>query len=233
MAGMKLLPDMQHKHQLPNHYLWIRPSVTPSRIDDELLLSFLAVRGVQDLSFRQIKAILTEPDILYRILVHHFGFHPKFRYGDLFFMTEQLPNPDSRVRLSDKQVDRYGYPVAQIDWQFTTDELHKFETYTKLLFSRGLVSTQYEVVRWDAMRVWDRYVSSAAHHMGTARMAGHPSRGVVDSNLCVFDMVNLYICDGSVFPTAGSVNPSLTITALGLRLAEALVASERPFTVKT
>ena len=59
-------------------------------------------------------------------------------------------------------------------------------------------------------------------------MAQDPTRGVVDSDLRVFGMDNLFICDGSVFPTSGSANPSLTITALGLRLAAHLNRSRAP-----
>jgi choline dehydrogenase-like flavoprotein len=75
----------------------------------------------------------------------------------------------------------------------------------------------------DDPSIWERTLASAAHHLGTARMASSPTDGVVDANLQVFGMSNLYVCDGSVFATAGSVNPSLTITALGIRLAEYLV----------
>jgi choline dehydrogenase-like flavoprotein len=75
----------------------------------------------------------------------------------------------------------------------------------------------------DEPSIWERTVASAAHHLGTVRMADSPERGVVDANLRVFGIDNLYVCDASVFATAGSVNPSLTITALALRLAAHLV----------
>lgn len=101
-----------------------------------------------------------------------------------------------------------------------------------MLFGQGLQSPQYKLARVDEPSVWSRSVASAAHHVGTARMADHPSRGVVDANLRVFGMDNLFICDGSVFPTAGSTNPSLTITALGLRLGEHLGARERAVTLQ-
>jgi choline dehydrogenase-like flavoprotein len=78
----------------------------------------------------------------------------------------------------------------------------------------------------DDLSLWIRNVASAAHHVGTARMADHPSRGVVDANQQVFGMSNLFVGDGSVFPTAGSTNPSMTITALALRLAHHLTSRE-------
>jgi choline dehydrogenase-like flavoprotein len=65
-------------------------------------------------------------------------------------------------------------------------------------------------------------LTSAAHHMGTARLSPHERAGVVDPNLRVWQMHNLYLCDASVFPGSGNANPGLTICALALRLADHL-----------
>jgi choline dehydrogenase-like flavoprotein len=226
IAGLMLQPRQQREQRLPNHYVWVRPSVSAARIDDELMLSFLKVRGVRDLTLRQVRAILTDQDILYRILVHRLGMKPRYRYGDLWFMTEQLPNPNSRVRLSDTLKDRYGYPVARTDWQLSSEDLERFHAYTKVLFNAGLRSEQYKLAREDEPDVWSRNLASAAHHLGTARMASCPEEGVLDAQLRVFGVPNLYVCDGSVFPTAGSMNPSLTIMALALRLGERLAHAQ-------
>jgi choline dehydrogenase-like flavoprotein len=56
-------------------------------------------------------------------------------------------------------------------------------------------------------------------------MAATDRTGVVDADLQVFGIDNLYVCDGSVCPTAGNVNISLTIAALAMRLAERLAAA--------
>jgi hypothetical protein len=224
MAGLMFSNEEQRRLGLANHYVWLRPSVSAARIDDELMLSFLKARNVLDLSVRQIKAIVTEPDIMYRVLVHRFGVRPKYRYGDLWFMTEQLPNPESRVTLSDQRRDRYGYPIARVNWQLSTRDLEGFANFARRLFEVGLRSDRYALARVDDFEVWERTVASAAHHLGTARMADSPRRGVVDRDLRIFGVTNSYICDGSVFATAGSVNPSLTITALGIRLGKHLLA---------
>jgi choline dehydrogenase-like flavoprotein len=60
------------------------------------------------------------------------------------------------------------------------------------------------------------------HHMGTTRMHSSEKRGVVDANCQVHGMANLFIAGSSVFPTSGSANPTLTIIALALRLADHL-----------
>ena len=228
VTGLQLRPAQQRESRLPNNHVYIRPSLSPSRIDDDLLLSFMGSRGARNLTLTQIKAILTHRDIFYRVLIMKFGLQPTYRYGDLFFLAEQLPNRDSCVRLSGQLRDRYGYAVAQVDWQLSDADFAAFENYSKLVLSQGLKSGQYSLARVDDPAVWRKSVASAAHHLGTARMAQDPNRGVVDSDLRVFGMDNLFICDGSVFPTSGSANPSLTITALGLRLAAHLNRSRAP-----
>lgn len=224
MAGFKLSRALQCTHALPNHYFWLRPNLTGARIDHETLLSLLGVRRTRDLSLRQVGAILGNVDILYRIAIHQFGFTAVYRYADLFFMTEQLPNHNSRVRLSNRSCDRFGYPVAAVDWQLTDADFRKFESYARLVLDQGLCSETYSLACVDEKKSWNRNVTSAAHHLGTARMGNHPTRGVVDQNLRVFGTSNLFICDASVFSDAGSVNPSFTIVALALRLAEHLAA---------
>ena len=56
--------------------------------------------------------------------------------------------------------------------------------------------------------------------MGTTRMHVDPTLGVVDENCRVHGMANLYVAGSSVFPTGGANNPTLTIVALALRLAD-------------
>jgi choline dehydrogenase-like flavoprotein len=60
------------------------------------------------------------------------------------------------------------------------------------------------------------------HYIGTTRMSDDPRAGVVDRNCSVHGMDNLYVAGSSVFPTAGQANPTLTIVALALRLADHL-----------
>jgi len=61
------------------------------------------------------------------------------------------------------------------------------------------------------------------HPNGTARMGDDPRTSVVDTN-SARDIANLWVCDGSVFPTVGGVNPSLTIQAIACRTADRIKA---------
>ena len=67
---------------------------------------------------------------------------------------------------------------------------------------------------------WPSDMRGDQHHMGTTRMQRDPSMGVVDENCRVHGVANLYVAGCSVFPTGGTFNPTLTIVALALRLAD-------------
>ena len=69
---------------------------------------------------------------------------------------------------------------------------------------------------------WPSDILGANHHIGTTRMADDPKRGVVDATCRMHGVSNLYVAGSSVFPTSGYANPTLTIVALALRLADEL-----------
>jgi choline dehydrogenase-like flavoprotein len=62
------------------------------------------------------------------------------------------------------------------------------------------------------------------HHIGTTRIHLDPEQGVVDADCRVHGVANLFVTGSSVFPTGGYANPTLTIVALAIRLADHLVA---------
>jgi choline dehydrogenase-like flavoprotein len=69
---------------------------------------------------------------------------------------------------------------------------------------------------------WPQDLVGGRHHMGTTRMATKSDEGIVDSDCKAYALDNLYIAGSSVFPTAGYVNPTLTLVALAFRLADHL-----------
>jgi choline dehydrogenase-like flavoprotein len=68
----------------------------------------------------------------------------------------------------------------------------------------------------------DKVLIGSYHHLGTTRMSDDPKRGVVDRHCRVHGVENLFVAGGSVFPTVGISNPTLTIVALAIRLADFL-----------
>ncbi len=69
-----------------------------------------------------------------------------------------------------------------------------------------------------ARDIWDS--ESTAHLGGTARMGDDPNASVVNPDGRTWDIPNLWVCDGSLMPTVGGVNPSLTIQAMAVRIAD-------------
>lgn len=136
---------------------------------------------------------------------------------------EQIPNPSSRVSLSEK-TNMFGMPRIRLDWQLTKDDIKKAAQSVYLfalkLGENGLGRLQIE--DWFANGKLDGRVDYGFHHMGTTRMARSPLDGVVDTNCKIFGVDNLFIAGSSVFPTSSCRNPTFTIMALTIRLADHL-----------
>ncbi|MDT8386774.1 MAG: GMC family oxidoreductase [Thiogranum sp.] len=136
--------------------------------------------------------------------------------------SEQAPNPDSRVSLSDSR-DALDLPRLKLDWRLTEQDRVSFYTHMRSLAlefgALGLGRMLETIADKDN---WPQPVAGGSHHMGTTRMSDDPKHGVVDRNCKVHDIENLYVAGSSTFPTSGSANPTLTLVALTLRLAEHL-----------
>ena len=80
-----------------------------------------------------------------------------------------------------------------------------------------------------AIEIWgnEHVPGMSSHYLGTCRIGTNPSTSVVDARCRTHDVRNLFIGDGSVFVTGGSVNPALTISALATRTAAGIVAACR------
>ncbi|MGB5833814.1 MAG: GMC family oxidoreductase [Thiohalocapsa sp.] len=141
---------------------------------------------------------------------------------------EQAPNPDSRVTLGEER-DALGLPRARVDWRLGELDRHSIETANRRLAEEigriGLGRMRFDPWLTDPDRDWPENLWGGCHHMGTTRMAASPRDGVVDADCRVHGIANLYITGSSVFPTGGCTNPTLTIVALALRLANHLVRS--------
>jgi choline dehydrogenase-like flavoprotein len=114
------------------------------------------------------------------------------------------------VTLADEK-DRYGLPIAHVTFSYCDNDRklirHSLNFMTEALAAAG------------GYDIWEQR-DDTAHLNGTARMGDNPETSVVDADCRSWDIRNLWICDGSVFPTVGGVNPSLTIQAIACRTAD-------------
>jgi choline dehydrogenase-like flavoprotein len=141
--------------------------------------------------------------------------------------SEQEPDPDSRITL-DAERDALGLPRVARAWRLTPQDRRTLLETTRVLaaeFGRLGVGP-VEVVPWlaDPHADWPHTLAIGLHHMGTTRMAESPALGVVDADCRVHGISNLYVAGSSVFSTSGYANPTLTIVALAIRLADHLKA---------
>jgi hypothetical protein len=171
---------------------------------------------------------------VYRILRDRFikkppkpGFLVSNRGGKyaLHYHAEQVPHPDSRITLA-RESDSFGVPRAAIDLRFTDQDVQS------VIDSHGLLDTalrQNGIGRleylYGAEQLHERVNAQAAdgyHQAGTTRMGDDPGQSVVDSNLKVHGVENLFVASSSVFPVSGQANCTLLAVAFGVRLASHL-----------
>jgi choline dehydrogenase-like flavoprotein len=212
---------------LLNSNLYLRPSIPGAvpEIENRILLSLIAVRKVRELSARHVWNLLSHPKVLYRIVANRYVLPIRYKAADLFFVTEQTPTAESRVGICPSRVDQYGYPLAQVDWRVSESDLLNVGRFIDRLISHGLKDRSYVFDELPSLEKWRASFTSAAHHLGSARMAQLPRDGVVDPDLKIHGIDNVWVCDGSVFPTGGNANPSLTICALAHRLSDHIIDS--------
>jgi choline dehydrogenase-like flavoprotein len=140
--------------------------------------------------------------------------------------AEQVPDPDNRVTLL-RERDAFGLPRLQVNWQLRqqdVDSLVRSLQVARAAFARSGCAR----LDLDESTLEDSVRASTpvgGHHIGTARMAASPRDGVVDANCAVHGTPNLFVASAAVFPTCGHANPTLTIVALALRLADHLKAT--------
>ena len=142
---------------------------------------------------------------------------------------EATPCRESRVRLG-KTTDRWGIPRPELEWRLNDRDRAGYERLLEVLraeLPRLGLGRLVEHGRYDPDG-WPSGMIGGKHHMGTTRMHPDPRLGVVDPDGRVHNMENLFLAGSSVFPTGGYANPTLTIAALAIRLADRLKATLRP-----
>jgi choline dehydrogenase-like flavoprotein len=138
--------------------------------------------------------------------------------GQYYF--EMAPNPDSRVTLADTLDPVFNQQQTRITWALSALDEQTYNQTTQL-FKTAVTNLKGSVSFLDWGSVKQQLVVNG-HHIGTTRMSADPTEGVVDANLKVHSLANLYVAGSSVFASTGISNPTFTIIALSIRLAEHL-----------
>jgi len=219
--GVRLSDRAQERYRTLNSYVRFRPILRREGSGIE------ALRAVM----RRRWSIVRDPRVLTDLLGHAPDVFAAARFwisnrGSVRAMEidnfmEQAPVPENRVSLTEKR-DMFGKPLVRLDWSISEQD----QRTMRILHSRLDREMRRRSIGWvespllaDEPASWpiDR---DASHHMGTTRMGVDPHTSVVDARCQVHGIHNLYIAGSSVFPTSGYANPTLTIVALALRLAD-------------
>lgn len=138
-------------------------------------------------------------------------------YSGVGIVGEILPQQKNVVKPHGTERDQYGLPVPHVVFGYHDNDRgiigHATARMKEILEAAGGEDT------WTADRT--------AHLLGTCRMGHDPADSVVNADCRTHDVPNLFICDGSVFPTSTAVNPSLTIEAIAARTADRIIAQVR------
>ncbi len=146
-----------------------------------------------------------------------FLYSPENIYA-LHFHSEQIPNKDSRMFMQDGKLI--------IDYRITDLDIESVIKLHEKLDLELRKNNCGELIYWYPKEKLKSEIKTMTkdgiHQCGTTRIAESIDNGVVDRNLCVFGLENLFVCSSSVFPTSGQANPTFLLGAFAIRLANYL-----------
>jgi choline dehydrogenase-like flavoprotein len=155
---------------------------------------------------------------------HHETFKKRFNRTITFAVIgEDLPEIHNKVTIDPELTDSFGIPSPKIEYELSENSRrmldHGIGTATQVMKTAGAIEITHDPLKREAG--W--------HLMGTAKMGTSKDESVVNKYGQTHDVDNLYIIDGSIFVTAGAVNPTSTIQALALYIADHIVSKSREF----
>ncbi len=138
---------------------------------------------------------------------------------------EQMPRPQSRVTLSER-LDALGMPQLRVDWRYGSSDIDSLRRTLDVMVEEfeasgtAQLTYQRETLEEDLLR----FGAYGGHHLGTTRMGTNVRSSVVNADCQVHGVRNLFVAGSAVFATSSQANPTLTLLALSLRLADTLAA---------
>lgn len=245
MGYLALSPELRRRERLPAvaSFLFPRPEPRSTHALEALRDGLRALRGLGRLPISPLnvaKLFARRPGVTLRGALEAARGRPVlsgFKVGGwsrqrapgsrwqsfhVWQQVEQSPEPGNRVLLGNER-DRFDCRLPLVHWRWSADDDARIARAQTLMADEidasglGHLALSRRDGRTDLA-----YPAGAHHVMGTTRMHADPHRGVVDAECRVHGIANLFIAGSSVFPTGGSANPTLTILALAIRLADRL-----------
>jgi choline dehydrogenase-like flavoprotein len=225
LTGCHLYADFAHREALEHlagfnddaHRFFVRIGLASAAQERHQLMNcHVGIDAVTTSEFEALPAVLfrgrdLDPDrlVLARLRV----------------LAEQEPDATNRITLSDT-LDELGIPQLRIRWRYGERDLETVRRTLEVL-GRDLAAHRGGRVHVPDVEAMSGIGVTPGHHMGATRMSIDPHDGVVDANCRMHGVDNVYLAGSSVFPTGGAANPTFTVVALSLRLAQHLQAALR------
>jgi choline dehydrogenase-like flavoprotein len=221
---------LQRKHEILNTGCEV---FYPTSEDDPIASAKLVMQAMRKKHLRSelpgaLMKVLKRPDRVMKAAVRHYLLKQVASVNSgmphIGFSVEQMPNPQSRVRLGSR-IDSLGMRRTVLHWCVTAAEGRSICIFSKVVADewRRLRVAEFDPadLNIDGREHGEHggYID-ASHHMGTTRMGTDPATSVVDPDCRMHGYDNLYIAGSSVFPTGGFSNPTLTALALGFRICD-------------
>jgi choline dehydrogenase-like flavoprotein len=134
---------------------------------------------------------------------------------NLICIADEIGQRTNRVHLDESRVDKFGMPGLAV--------FHRYGRRDRAVIKALAREARRIIRKAGAIPIYTLPVVSFAHALGTCRFGEDPDTSVLDPDCRVWGFENLFVVDASFMPAGGSVNPSLTIAANALRVAEKLL----------
>lgn len=135
-------------------------------------------------------------------------------------VLHDMPQHDNRVDLDDEVRDAWGLPVARVTLKAHKNDIDQGH----YLIDRGAEILEASGAKTISKVYATRVTGNCSHQHGTARMGDDPGSSVLNRWCRAHEVKNLYVVDGSPFPTGTGANPTLTIMANAWRVADKIIA---------
>jgi len=230
---VRLSDDTIRREQLNNAMLWllavprafasegVRSAVTlakslrrrpfPGQAGGHLLNAVTGFGDIAATAFRYLRATDKAPEVFL-----------------VAFQSEPTPLPESRVTLG-RSRDALGMPLACLDWQIADRDRQSIRKLIDIFDTNVQEAGLGTIIRKFGDERPPAMIAGNFHHLGTTRMHVDPRQGVVDEHARVHETANLYVAGSSIFPTAGYANPTLTVVATSIKLADHLATVLKQF----
>lgn len=235
LGGFKYHPKVKLSEQAQREGRTLSAGATMyfvSEIDEELdrlkATAKKALRGrLSEINGADVACLMGNLPLLarqaWRYKVVHRAYNPEDSAIQLRVHCEQEPQSGSSISLCNER-DSLGLLRTRLNWRISDVEQRTILEFTQIAKRElaGVADVEIDGQLAQGDPAYRTRCDDSNHHMGGMRMAASPRDGVVDPNLRLHGTNNCYVCSGAVFPTSGFSNPTHTVLALAVRLAEHL-----------